>query len=330
MRVALDAMGGDFAPVETVKGAVEASWEYDIQICLVGHEDRIISELKKYKGFQNISIVHAEEVIGMKESPSVAVRQKKNSSVNVAVSLVKSKEADAVISAGNTGAFMASSLFGLGRIEGIERPAIATLFPTIKGPDVLLLDMGANVDCKSKHLVQFAHMGSSYAERVIHVNNPRVGLLNIGEEAEKGNELTIETYGLLKKEKNINFIGNVEPKDMLSGEINVVVCDGFIGNLILKFGESSSYAILSFLKQELRKSIISKVAASFLRKSFSNLKKRIDYDEYGGALLLGLNGVCIKAHGRAKSRAIKHAIRVAIDSVNEGVVQSISSGIKNK
>lgn len=322
IRIAVDAMGGDYAPVEIVKGAVLASLDYPIRIILSGEEKKLQQELSRYRKKGDISIAHASEVIGNDESPVAAVKQKKDSSLNVAVSLVKNKKADAIVSAGNTGALMASSLFGLGRIPGVERPAIAAIFPTPAGP-ILLLDMGANVDCKPKHLQQFGEMGSLYAEHVMHIANPRVGLLNIGEEKEKGNELVVESWPLLKESK-INFVGNVEAKEILSGKVNVVVCDGFVGNLILKFGESISGFTVSLLKQELKKNLITKFAAFLLFPALANIKKSVDYDEEGAAPMLGINGVVFKAHGRAKSKAFKNALRVAYEAVQEDLVGCIS------
>ncbi|OGC33882.1 phosphate acyltransferase [candidate division WOR-1 bacterium RIFOXYB2_FULL_48_7] len=322
MRIALDAMGGDFAPAELVKGAVLASLEYPVSLVLVGDENRLKSELARHRKKGSLSIIPATEVIGNNESPVAAVKQKKNSSLNVAVNLVKTKQADAIVSAGNTGALMTSALFGLGRVAGVERPAIATVFPTPKGP-VVLLDMGANVDCKPRHLQQFAEMGAQYAEHVMHINNPTVGLLNIGEEKEKGNELSVQTWSLLKETK-INFIGNVEAKEIMSGGVNVVVCDGFIGNLILKFSESVSSFILGLIKDELQKNLLSKLAALLLLPALARIKKKVDYDEFGGAPMLGINGVVYKAHGRAKAKAIKNAIRVAYEAAREDLVGCIS------
>lgn len=322
IRIALDAMGGDHAPGEIVKGAVFASLEYPVSISLVGDKPRLEKELSQYKKRGNLSIVHATETIGNDEPPVAAVKQKKDSSLNVAISLVKNKAADAVVSAGNTGALMAAGLFGLGRVSGVERPAIATIFPTPSGP-ILLLDMGANVDCKPKHLQQFGEMGAQYAEHVMHIKNPRVGLLNIGEEKEKGNQLAVESWPLLK-EARINFVGNVESKEILSAKVDVVVADGFVGNLILKFGESISAYTVNLLKQELNKNLITKFAAFLLLPALGNIKKSVDYDEAGGAPMLGINGVVYKAHGRAKAKAIKNAVRVAIEAVKEDLVGCIS------
>lgn len=327
IRIAVDAMGGDHAPAEIIKGAVLASVELPIRIILVGDRQKIETELRRCRKKGDISVVHASETIGNNEPPVAAVKQKKDSSINVAVGLVKNREADAVVSAGNTGALMAAGLFGLGRIAGVERPAIAAIFPTPSGP-ILLLDMGANVDCKPKHLQQFAEMGSQYAEHVMRKQSPRVGLLNIGEEKEKGNELVMQSWTLLKEAK-INFVGNVEAKEILAGKVDVIVCDGFVGNLILKFGESISDFILTLFKKELAKNIISKFAAFLLLPALAGIKKSVDYDEAGGAPMLGINGIVFKAHGRAKAKAIKNAIRVAYEAAREDLVGCISK-MENK
>lgn len=316
-------MGGDHAPSEIVKGAVLASRELpDAEIILVGNQSRIEKELSFYKDIGKISTVNATEVIDMDESPAQAVKQKKDASVNVAVSLIKEGKADAIVSAGNTGALMASSLFKLGRIKGIERPAIATEFPLPSGK-VLLLDMGANVDCKPKHLEQFAMMGSLYAQYVLHIEKPKVGLLNIGEEKEKGNELARETWPLLEK-LPLNFIGNVESKDIFNGKAHVIVCDGFVGNLILKFGESFAGVIFNLLKGELSGGILNKIGLAFLLPALLRLRKKISYEEYGGAPLLGISAVVYKAHGRSKAQAIKNAIRESYEAVEKNMVGAIS------
>lgn len=312
-RIALDAMGGDHAPAEIVKGAVLASQELDIEIILVGNPQKINRELSKYKDKGKIPVVAASEVIAMDDHPVQAVKNKKDASINVAIGLVKEGKADGAVSAGNTGAIMAASLFKLGRIPGIERPAIATEFPLPTGR-VLLLDMGANVDCKAKHLEQFGRMGSLYAKHVLHVENPRVALLNIGEEKEKGNELSREAWPLLK-EASINFIGNVESKEILRGKADVIVCDGFVGNLILKFAESFAGYIFQMLKTELFKGILSKIGLVFLMPALFRMRKKITVDEYGGAPLLGINGIVFKAHGRSRAQAIKNAIRETVEAV---------------
>ena len=324
IRIALDAMGGDHAPSETIKGAFMAlSLLPNIEITLVGQESRILKELKKHKHDPRISVHNASEVISTSEPPIQAIKQKKDSSIVKGVALVKDDLADAFVSAGNTGALMASSLFGLGRVSGTERPALATIFPSKKGR-VILLDMGANVDCKPTHLVSFAKMGTVYSKYVLHVDNPKVGLVNIGEEPEKGNELTLSTYPLLKEEKTINFTGMVESKEIFAGQIDVVVCDGFTGNLLLKFAESTATFIFEMLAGELKSHMLAAFAALFLIPALIRLKKKVDYDEFGGAELLGINGVVVKAHGRAKSKAIMNAIRVAAESVEGRVVEHIS------
>jgi phosphate acyltransferase len=319
INVAIDAMGGDFAPAEVIKGSILALNDKDLHISLVGDEEQIKHLLKKCKDVSRLSIHHAPDVIGMHEAPTQVLKNKKNSSVSIAVKLVKEGQAQAVVSAGNTGALMTAALFGLGRVEGIERPAIATIFPNISGSQVILLDMGANVDCKPRNLLQFAMLGSLYAEGVMHLKNPRVGLLNIGEEAEKGNALTTEAYPLLAG-SGLNFIGNVESKEILSGNVDVVVCDGFVGNLILKFAESLSVAVFKLFKEELLRNPISRIGALLLLPAIKRLRKRIDYDDYGGTLLLGVEGVCVKAHGRAKAKAISNAIKVAAEAVRNNIV----------
>ncbi|NQT29763.1 MAG: phosphate acyltransferase PlsX [Candidatus Saganbacteria bacterium] len=321
VRIAVDAMGGDFAPSEIVKGAILASQELSVEVILVGNPEKINSELRKYGEKGKIPIVSASQVIEMDEAPAQAVKQKKDASINVAVSLVKQGKADAVVSAGNTGAIMAAALFKLGRIPGIERPAIATEFPLPSGT-VLLLDMGANVDCKPKNLEQFAIMGNHYAKQVLHIKNPRVGLLNIGEEKEKGNELTRETWPLLKQ-LPINFIGNLESKEILRGKADVVICDGFVGNLILKFSESLVSSMFQIIKTELSRGIMNKIGMAFLMPTLFRLRKKLSYDEYGGAPLLGTNGVVFKAHGRSKALAIKNAIRETAEAAKGNMTQKI-------
>ncbi|MFC1571419.1 phosphate acyltransferase PlsX [Candidatus Margulisiibacteriota bacterium] len=317
MKIAVDAMGGDYAPAEIVKGAVLASKMLAIEVILVGDPQRISGELKKTK----LPIVAASQVIGMNEPPVQAVKQKKDASLNVAVSLVKEGKADAVVSAGNTGALMAAALFKLGRIAGVERPAIAATYPLPTG-NLVLLDVGANTDCKPKHLQQFAEMGHKYAKYVLHINNPRIGLLNIGEEKEKGNELTREAWPLLKHSP-INFIGNVESKEILQGKTDVVVCDGFVGNLILKFSESLASSVFGMLKDELAKGVLNKIGLAFLLPALLKMRKKVTSDDYGGAPLLGINGIVFKSHGRAKSRAIKNAIRQSAEAVKGNVLEKL-------
>lgn len=321
VKIAVDAMGGDNAPEELVKGAILAVKSIpDLEVVLVGDVVKLRSLLQKYHS--TLEIAPSTQTIGMDEPPVQAVREKKDASINVSLELVKTGQAQGVVSAGNTGALMAAALFKLGRIPGVERPAIATVFPA-GNSKVLLLDMGANVDNKPKHLQQFGEMGSLYSKYVLHVENPKIGLLNIGEEKEKGNELTQASWELLSQSKHIKFIGNVEPKDILTGKVDVVVCDGFVGNLVLKLAESVSYKIIDLLRKEISKSLLAKLAALLLVPTFKNLKKQIDYDEYGGAQLLGVNGICVKAHGRARAKAIKNAVRVAHESAVNDLVTSI-------
>lgn len=329
MRVAVDAMGSDYAPGELVLGAIEAAKEYPHEIVLVGDEAQIHAILAKQKGWKelNISVRHASEVIEMSEAPAVAIRKKKDSSVVVATSLVKEGYCDAVVSAGSTGAAVAAALFGLGRIKGIERPTIATPIPNLTGTTVLL-DSGANVDSKPKHLVQSAIMGSIYAEYVLDIHHPRVGLLNIGEEDTKGNEQVLSTYPLLKELQTVNFIGNVEGRDVPKGTVDIVVCDGFVGNVVLKLGEGLASAIMQFVKEEIKSSgFFTKMASLMILPVLRRLRKKLDYAEYGGAPLLGVNGGFIICHGSSKAKAIKNAIRVAGEFTERGVVEHIRENI---
>ncbi len=324
MKIALDAMGGDHAPTAVVEGAILACQELPVEIILVGDETTL-KKLLPSPIPSSLSIFHAPTVIEMGESPLI-VRQKKDASICVATELVKNDSAVAVISAGNTGASMAAALFILGRLSGIDRPAIATPLPTLKGVSVLI-DAGANVDCKPKHLVEFAIMGNVYAKDILGIAKPKVGLLNIGEEDSKGNELTKEVFQLLKKAP-VDFIGNVEGKEVYTGHADVIVCDGFIGNVALKVSEGLAEAIVQFLKREIGASIVSKAGALLMKPAFSRFKKKIDYAEYGGAPLLGVNGISIVCHGRSSPKAIKNAIRVAMESFEKGVNRHIREGVQ--
>ena len=325
MRIVLDAMGGDYAPAEVVKGAIEAAKDESLTIILVGDQAKVGLELKKYPKKNNIETVHASEDISMSEHPVEAVRTKKDSSLNVGMRLVKEGKADAIVSAGNTGAVMTSALFGLGRIKGIERPAICGVFPSVKG-HVVLLDIGANADCRPGHLVQFAYMGKAYIEKVIGVNNPRVGLLNIGEENEKGNELTVATNKLLRNEviNGLNFIGNIEGKDIMENEADVVVCDGFTGNVVLKFAEGLIFSMAKLLKQQFLRFWPALFGLVLQIPAINSVKTRIDYTEHGGAPLLGVNGIVIITHGRAKSKTIKNSIRAAAVAVRQNLIEGLS------
>ncbi|HIE65579.1 MAG: phosphate acyltransferase PlsX [Nitrospira sp.] len=326
MKIALDAMGGDHAPETIVEGAVLAARDLDVEIILVGDEKKVETALSRHvtTGLP-LSIVHASQKVEMEDSPSSVIRKKRNSSIWIATELVKKSEAVAVISAGNTGATMASSLFVLGPLSGVERPAIATLLPTLKGQAVLI-DVGANVDCKPQHLFQFAIMGAMYAEKILGIPEPSVGLLSIGEEDTKGNELTKEVFKMLKK-SSLAFVGNVEGRDVYSGDTDVVVCDGFIGNVALKISEGLSDAIIKFLKREIMASPMGKLGYFFLKPSFARFKKKIDYAEYGGAPLLGVDGITIICHGNSSGHAIMNAVRVARDFHKKGMNRHIKEQI---
>lgn len=325
MKIAVDAMGGDHAPGEIVRGAVEAAREYRQEVILVGDQEKISAELGGAPpGF--IEILHAPEIIAMGEHPAVAVRRKKQSSIVQAVKLVQEGKAAAVVSAGSTGAAMAAALLGLGRIRGIDRPAIASILPRRVGTTVLL-DAGANVDCKPHNLLQFGIMGSLYAEKILGVLMPRVGLLNVGEEETKGNELTLAAFPLLR-EARINFLGNVEGRDIFAGTVDVVVCDGFVGNIVLKAGEGLAAALIHMVKEEVSKSWLAKMGTAMAIPALKGFKRRVDYAEYGGAPLLGVNGVVIICHGSSTSRAIKNAIKRAREAVENRLVDAIRTSIE--
>lgn len=305
--VAVDAMGGDFAPVEIVKGAVDAIKEFGVTIKLVGREADIKRELAQYTyDTDRLEVVNAEEVIGTDEVPTMAIRRKKDSSLVVGLNLVKNGEADAFVSAGSTGALLTGALLLIGRLEGIERPALGTCMPTKTGFS-FMVDSGANVDCKAKYLEQFAKMGSVYVENIFGIENPKVALVNIGAEKEKGNALTKEAYELLEAAGNINFVGNIEPRNVPYGEADVIVCDGFVGNTILKYMEGLAKTLLSIIKEEITVGKY-KVAAAMLKTPFQNIKKRFDADEVGGAPFIGLKSLVVKAHGSSNAKAIKNAI----------------------
>lgn len=326
MKIVVDAMGGDYAPIEIVKGAVDAAKEFGIEIILVGDELKINNELANYDTAKlSISVVHANEVIEMGEAPAVALRKKKDSSLVVGARLVKEGQGDAIVSAGNTGAAMGAALLGFGRIKGIHRPAIASVIPTIKGI-TLLLDVGANAECDPQNLLQFAVMGSIYSSKILGAKRPKVGLLNIGEEETKGNPVYIEAFKILK-DSNLNFIGNVEGRDITGGVADVIVCDGFVGNVVLKFGEGLARDLMSMIKEELKQNVFVKIGAALVFSQAKGLKRRLDYAEYGGAPLLGVNGVCIIGHGSSDARAVKNAIRVAAECVSINVVKCIKESI---
>ncbi len=330
MRIAIDAMGGDFAPREIVKGAVEAARGLPgvEKLFLVGNEAAIKAELSLYGEIPAcIEIRHASEVVEMGESPALALRRKKDSSIMRAVELVKNGEAEAIYSAGSTGAAVGASMLRLRTIENVDRPAIATVMPSIKGPFVLL-DAGATPDCTSKMLAEFAIMGSIYAEHILDITNPRVGLMSIGGEDAKGNKNTKEAFPVLE-ESHLNFIGNVESHDMFEGKVDVVVCDGFVGNVVLKTSEGAAHAIIQWIKESFSASPVRKLGAGILKASgaFADLKKKTDSEAYGGAPLLGVKGVCIIGHGSSSSVAVYNAIRVAGSAIEQKLNRLIEEKI---
>lgn len=327
VTVALDAMGGDGGISVNVAGAVEAAREQAVSVVLVGHEGPIQAELDRLgTSGLDLRVRHASEVVEAQESPSAALRKKKDSSIRVVTDLVKGGEADAMVSAGNTGAVMAHALVILGALPGVERPAIAAQVPTTTGYSVLL-DVGANLDPKPRHLLQFAIMGSVYAKQILGAPEPRVGLLSIGEEETKGNELTREAFGALEEEPTIRFVGNVEGADIFNGKTDVVVCDAFTGNVALKISESVAETIVRLFRQELSAGFRGKAGLLLLRPGLRRLHRRIDYAEYGGAPLLGVNGVVIIGHGRSSAKAIKNAIRVTAECVKTNMLARIREGV---
>lgn len=343
-RIAIDAMGGDFAPSEIVNGALWGADDYGVAIELVGKQDKIERELDRIRqdGFVydgsgtskprrirvdvdklDIKITQAEEVIEMGEAPGQAIRKKKRSSIVLAVDAVAKGSSDAVVAAGSTGAAMAASLFGLGRLPGIARPAIACTLPTMKKP-VVLIDAGANTNSTPEMLYQFGLMGVSFSKHVLNVANPRVGILNIGEEAGKGDELTQNTYKLFEQDPDkVNFIGNIEGKEIFLGNCEVIVCDGFVGNVGLKTIEGASSMLFHLIRQEFRKDLFSKVIGTLAKPAMKRIFERINYEEFGGALLLGVKGITVIAHGRSKAYAIKNAVRVAKEAVESCVNKKI-------
>jgi glycerol-3-phosphate acyltransferase PlsX len=325
-RIAIDAMGGDHAPEEIVAGAVRAREELGVDILLVGDPERIQTSLERHHQTSEVEIVPATDMVEMHEEPLTSIRKKPNSSINVAMDLVKQKRADAVVSAGHSGAAMASALLRLGRLKGIDRPAIGAVLPTmVAGKSVLILDVGANVDCKPKFLNQFAIMGDVYSRSVMGVSDPKVGLLNIGEEASKGNELALRAHQLLSDNPRISFIGNAEGRDVLSGDFDVVVCDGFVGNVLLKFAEAIGDVLLQILREELPKGVRGKLGVGMLKPNLRRIGQRIDHAEHGGGLLLGVAGICIISHGSSQAPSVFNAIRLAKEAVDHRVLDQIQS-----
>lgn len=327
MKIAIDAMGGDNAPQAVVKGALRALDEFsDLEIELIGNESLITPLLEGRH--TNISIFHTEEKIENDDEPVRAVRRKKNASMVIMAERVRDKKADACISAGNTGALMTAGLFIIGRINGIDRPALAPTLPTLDGKGFVMLDVGANADAKMEHLEQYAIMGSVYAEKVRGIKSPRVGLLNIGTEEKKGNELAKQAFQLLSQSP-INFVGNVEARDLLKGAADVVVTDGFSGNIALKAIEGTALSVFAMMKEALTSSFTAKIAAAVLKPKLKGLKKKMDYSEHGGACLFGLKAPVIKAHGSSDELAIFHAIRQAQEIVANSVSSTIEETIQN-
>lgn len=328
MRIAVDAMGGDDAPGVVVAGALAAARDLGVEIVLVGPERRVREELARHRRAPVVEIAEAPEVIEMHEPPATALRRKKRATIVVAIEQLRERRVDAVVTAGHTGAAMGAALLGLGRVAGVDRPALAVVLPTKAARPAILLDIGANVDCKPRHLLQFALMGSVYANRVLGVEVPRVGVLSNGTEEGKGSDLTIAASDLLRAAP-LNFIGNVEARDVFAGVADVVVCDGFVGNVTLKFGEGLALAIRDIVKGELRgfRGAVLRLYVAPLAGRIRRLYRRIDYREYGGAPLLGIEGVVIVAHGSSNARAIRNAIRVGAEAVSHGFVDELRTRI---
>lgn len=323
IKIVVDCMGGDNAPYSTVEGIVDAIKEFNIDIIATGDKNVLEENFSKYEFDKSkLEIIHTSELILNEDKPVKAIRSKKDSSMVVALNLVKEKKADAIVSAGNTGALLAGGLFVLGRIKGIDRPALCSFLPNKKGMSILL-DAGANADCKPRNLLEFGVMGSVYASKILELDNPKVAIVNVGQEEGKGNELTKKSYNLLKLNEDINFIGNVEARDIPFGYTDVVVCDGFTGNVVLKVTEGVAMTVFSMLKDTFLTNMKTKIGAMFLKDDLKQLKNNLDYSEYGGAPLLGVNGGLIKAHGSSNSKAIKNAIKQGIHFTRGNVINEI-------
>ncbi|KPL05250.1 MAG: hypothetical protein AMJ73_01685 [candidate division Zixibacteria bacterium SM1_73] len=331
MRIAVDAMGGDYAPAAVVEGSILAQNENhrDLELILVGEREKINQELSRLKATDSpLTVQNASEMVTMNDQAVESLR-KKDSSIPVGMRLQKQREVDAFVSGGNTGAVMAHALMTLGRLEGVNRPAIASFLPSEKGI-VVVLDAGANTECKAQNLYQFGVMGSIYTSYILRKKNPRIGLLSIGEESTKGNELTLSTYKFLSEDPTLNFIGNVEGRDVLKGTCDVVVCDGFVGNIVLKFAESIDGFLTWLVKKRVKESLLFRLGAFLVKVSIRDLRKVLDYAEYGGAPLLGVNGVCIVCHGESPPKAIKNALKMAADMVRERVNEHITKVLWDK
>ncbi len=328
MRIALDAMGGDYAPEEIVAGGVMAAREFGMAVALIGRQDVVNAELEKHDtdGLA-LEVVHAPEVIEMEDSPAIAAKTKRDSSMHVGMRMLKDGSADAFVTMGNSGGALATALFTLGRLPGIRRPALATIFPTIEG-FTFLLDIGANADCKPEYLLQFALMGSVYSRDVLGVENPRVGIVSNGEERGKGNQLVLDTVPLLEKAPMLNFVGNVEGKDIFRAVADVVVTDGFTGNVIVKSSEGLAWMLLELIKQEVKRSPLAMAGIFLMKGALKRVLKRTDYTEYGGAPLLGVNGNVVVGHGRSNRKAVRTAIKVAKQMVEKDVLGTIRRDIE--
>ena len=325
--IAVDVMGGDFGPAVCVPGAVDAARAGNFKVLLVGRSDAVAAELAKCDlGGVDADIVHAEDVAEMDEKPSDILRRKKDASIQVACRLVRDGRADGIVSPGHSGATVACGRFIMGRIAGVERPALASIMPTEKSP-MVLLDVGANVDCKPHHLLQFGLMANAFARDMLDLAVPRLGLLSIGEEEGKGNTLVKETYELLKMVQNLNFVGNVEGRDIFTGDVDVIVCDGFVGNVALKLSEGLATSIARILKRELLGTTVAKLGAFLSKGAFQRFARFVDYAEYGGAPLLGLNGIAVVAHGRSNVKAVASATRMAATFVHKGTYERLVEAI---
>lgn len=325
--IAVDVMGGDFGPAVCVPGAVEAARAGNFKVLLVGREDAVAAELAKLDLARvDADIIHADDVAEMDEKPSDILRRKKNASIQVACRLVRDGQAEGVVSPGHSGATVACGMFIMGRITGVERPALASIMPTEKLP-MVLLDVGANVDCKPHHLLQFGLMANAFARDMLDLPDPRLGLLSIGEEEGKGNSLVKETYELFKLVQNLNFVGNVEGRDIFTGDVDVIVCDGFVGNVALKLSEGLASSIARILKRELLGTTMAKVGAFLSRGAFKRFVRFVDYAEYGGAPLLGLNGIAVVAHGRSNVKAVTSATRMAATFVRKGTYERLVEAV---
>jgi phosphate acyltransferase len=329
IRIAIDCMGGDFAPQEIVKGAIQGARKYQVGLQLVGLRDKVEAELAGLEtdGI-DFEVVHASEVIEMGESPATAIRKKKDASVVVASTCVAKGESQGIIAAGSTGAAMAAALFNMGRIEGVDRPAIAVVLPSSQEPPCLLVDAGANADCIPEMLVQFAKMGTIFSQAVINVPNPRVGLLNIGEESSKGNSFSLSTYKMLEQHDEINFIGNIESRHLFDGSADFVVCDGFTGNVVIKTAEGVGRMVMQCFKKESSKSLRARAGALLVRSTMKKVKSKVSDEEFGGALLLGVKGICVIGHGGSNANAIENAVRVAKNAIQQDVIGKIEEKVK--